>query len=236
MVALLVITKAFNFKRNTCDILTQKPHKQKSILLLLPIVGALVFIVLYFIATILYPGGSQVDKNAVGFSWINNYWCNLLNDEAINGQYNSAKPIALIALFILCCTLSFFWFAVSIHFNIPKKLKKVIQASGLLAGVAAFLLFTNLNHDMIINLASGFGLIATVGTLITLYKNNWQALFAFGLMNILQVAINNYVYYTSGLIVYLPLVQKISFASFLIWMCCICTKLYNRSQTHISGV
>ena len=95
--------------------------------------------------------------------------------------------------------------------------------------VIAFFLFTNINHDLVTNLASIFGLIATIGTFAGLYKTKWFALFAFGLLNILLVAVNNYVYYTKGLIIYLPVVQKISFATFLIWICCIDINLYRLS-------
>ncbi len=205
---------------------TQMIYKSKSILLLTPVFGTLLFVVLYIVATLLYPGGSQVDKNSVGFSWTNNYWCNLLNENAINGKRNPAKPIAMTGMFVLCLTLSFFWFLFPTHVNVSKKLKLVIQISGTLAMIIAFFLFTNINHDLITNLASGFGLIATVGIFVGLYKTKWFGLFAFGLLNILLVAINNYVYYRKGLIVYLPVIQKITFAAFLIWVCCIDIHLY----------
>lgn len=91
------------------------------------------------------------------------------------------------------------------------------------------LLFTNINHDLITNLASSFGAIATIGTFTGLYKNKWFGLFAFGLLNILFAGLNNLCYYDKELIVYLPVIQKITFATFLIWVCCITTNLY-RSQ------
>lgn len=203
-------------------------NKRNNILLLIPIFGAALFVMLYFVATIFYPGGSQVDKNAVGFSWLNNYWCNLLNDNAINGQPNTAKPIAIAGMIILCVTLSLFWLLFPLYINMGKKYKIAIQTSGLLSMGAASLLFTNFNHDLITNLASLFGLLATIGVYIGLYKLQWYRLFAFGLMNILLVALNNYVYYNQELIVYLPIIQKISFATFLIWICSINLKLYKR--------
>ncbi len=185
---------------------------------------------LYIVATLLYPGGSQVDKNAVGFSWVNNYWCNLLNENAINGQRNPAKPVAMTGMLILCLTLIFFWFLFPKHINLSKNLRLVIQISGTLAMTLAFFLFTNINHDLITNLASIFGLIATVGVFIGLYKAKWVGLFTFGLLNMLLVIANNYVYYTKGLIIYLPVIQKISFAAFLIWICCIDINLFRMTE------
>ena len=220
------------FFRNTCclesqqNILTKQLDKPKSIYVLIPIFGTVIFLLLYIIATLLYPGGSQVDKNSIGFSWINNYWCNLLNKNAINGQFNPAKPVALTGMFILCLTLTFFWFIFPKQINVGKSLKLIIQISGALAMIVAFFLFTSINHDIITNLASSFGAIATVGTFIGLYKNNCRRLFFFGLFNILLVVLNNYVYYNKDLIIYLPVVQKITFATFLLWICCIDVTLY----------
>ena len=204
--------------------------KAKNILLLIPIFGTLIFVILYFIATLNYPGGSQVDKNSIGFSWTNNYWCNLLNEAAINGQKNSAKPIALTGMFVLCLTLSFFWYLFPRHTNIDKKLKLTIQISGLIAMIIAFFLFTNINHDLLTNLATSFGAIATIGTFIGLYKQKWFRLFRFGLLNILLVGLNNLCYYNKEFIIYLPVIQKISFATFLIWICLINIKLYRRKE------
>ncbi len=208
--------------------------KIKNILVLIPILGTVFFVVLYIVATFLYPGGSQADKNAVGFSWTNNYWCNLLNENAINGQLNPAKPVALTAMFLLCFTLAYFWFLFPNKINLNHKLRLVIQISGTLSMTIALLLFTNINHDLITNLASSFGAIATIGTFAGLYKNKWFGLFAFGLLNILLVGLNNLCYYNKELIVYLPVIQKITFATFLIWICCITTNLYRKQRKTVT--
>ncbi len=202
--------------------------KQKAAWLLAPVFGTILFVILYMTATFFYPGGSQVDKNAIGFSLVNNYWCNLLNETAINGVYNPAKPIAVVGLTVLCLTLAFFWLLFPKHINQGKAINFFIQISGILAMGIAFLLFTNIDHDLVTNLATFFGIIATTGTLIGLFKVKWYGLFAFGLFNFLLVGVNTHVYYTEALIIYLPVIQKISFASFLIWICSIDINLYRR--------
>jgi hypothetical protein len=204
--------------------------KSNDILVLTPTLGIIIFIVLYFIATFYYPGGSQVDHNSIGFSWINNYWCNLLNENAMNGQHNSAKPIAMSAMLVLCFSLSFFWILFPKHVKPGKIITLLIQISGSISMVVAFFLFTNVNHDLITDVASFFGLIATIGTFVVLYKIKWNELFLFGLINILLVGLNNYVYFTHGLIIYLPVIQKITFASFLIWIFCIDLNLFKSMQ------
>ncbi|MFT3677732.1 MAG: hypothetical protein QM781_17705 [Chitinophagaceae bacterium] len=200
--------------------------KEYNYWLLTPLFGTILFAVLYLLAAYFYPGGSQADANAPGFSWINNYWCNLLNEKAINGQVNPARPIALLAMIVLSSTLSAFWLLFAGRSSTGKVLKFVIGASGILSMAAGFFLFTATDHDLVTNLASAFGLLAVIGTLIGLYTMKWRGLFAYGLANLVLVAVNNYVYYNKGLLLYLPVIQKITFAAFLIWICLISLRLY----------
>jgi hypothetical protein len=202
----------------------------KRLWVLTPILGTASFAILYFVATFYYPGGSQFDKNSIGFSWKDNYWCNLLNDEAINGQSNSAQPIALTAMLLLCVTLAFFWLQFPKYTNLSKTYKLTIQVSGTLAMLIGLFLFTKFDHDLITNLASLFGLIATIGTFMGLFKNGWKTLFYFGVLNILLVIANNFLYYNKDLISYLPIVQKITFVTFLIWICLIDLKIYRLTK------
>jgi glucan phosphoethanolaminetransferase (alkaline phosphatase superfamily) len=210
--------------------LSAQKQQSNKLLQLTPILGTVLFIILYFIATLFYPGGSQANKYGPGFSWAHNYWCNLLNDFAINGQPNPAKPIAMAGMLVLCITLALFWIIFPKQLKLNKALSASIQISGILAMSIAILLFTHINHDLITNLASFFGLTATVGTFIGLYQKKWMHLFTFGLFNILLVVINNYFYYNPGLVVYLPVVQKISFLFFLIWICLMSINLSRLQQ------
>ena len=145
---------------------------------------------------------------------------------------NTAQPIALAALLILCFSLTFFWFQFPKYTLLSKYGKLTIQICGTLAMTSGFLLFTNLDHDFITNLASLFGLIAMTGTIFGLHKNGWKMLYYFGLFNLLLVGLNNFLYYNKDLIVYLPLVQKITFATFLFWICCIDIKIYQMRKTN----
>jgi hypothetical protein len=172
---------------------------------------------MYFIATLHYPGGSQIDKTAKGFSWTQNYGCNLLNENAINGQYNTARPFALGAMVILSITLALFWYIFPQQADLKRNSRMTIQVSGLLSMLIASLLFTDY-HDMVINIASFFGLIATIGTFVALYKLNWTGLFWVGMFNLVLFAMNNILYYGEGLRFYLPVVQKITFLYFLFWI------------------
>ena len=192
---------------------------------LLPLFGSILFLMLYWLATLYYPGGSEWDKNSIGFSWMHNYWCNLLNETAINGSPNPARPIALTGMMILCTSLIVFWYQFPILVDFNKWARLVIQVSGLTAMAIGLFLFTSF-HDMIINIATGFGLIALVGTFVGLWKLKWIKLFWMGLLSILLIGLNNLLYYNKDLLLYLPIVQKITFFYFLLWICLINISLY----------
>jgi hypothetical protein len=190
---------------------------RKSTWFWIPLLGIPSFVLLYVWASFYYPGGSQADAQSTGFSWVNNYWCNLLNSTAINGQTNPAQPIAMTAMVVLCISLAVFWYLFPM-ISLSKTLSvRITQFTGVAAMGTALLLNSSVDHDLITNLASLLGLMAVVGTLIGLRRLQWNILFWFGTMNLLLVLLNNFLYYNPELIGYLPLVQKISFAAFLIW-------------------
>jgi len=208
-----------------------RPAKQtiKPPWTLAPIAGAILFIFLYLIAAHFYPGGSQLDTSSPGFSWTQNYWCNLLSETAINGKLNSARPFAVAAMLVLMLTLGLFWylFPLQTPFSIGKR--RVVQLSGALSmATGAFL--SSSYHDTVVNVASAFGLVALAGTLVGLKELRWTRLLYFGFFNLLLVLVNNILYYGNGLRLYLPVVQKCTFLLFLLWVALICMRMYTTKQ------
>jgi hypothetical protein len=202
----------------------------KSYWLLLPIVGSLLFVMMYVLAANHYPGGNQQNKNAIGFSWVNNYWCNLIADTAINGQPNAAAPYAMLGMAILCISIIAFWVIVPKQVTTKRTQQLSIQLLGSSSMLVAFFLLTNIHHDAIINVAALLGGIALIILLACLYKAKWKTLFYACLFNVILVGLNNYVYYNQALLIYLPIIQKITFASFLGWMCWVCLHAYRSKQ------
>jgi len=202
-------------------------HRTKSIWILAPFIGSFLFVIFYVNAALLYPGGSASDKSAIGYSWTDNYWCNLLSEKAINGQINTARPVAVTAMFILCLSLSSFWILFPALTQLKKYHRLLIQVAGTVCMLTSFLLLTRIDHDLAVNTSSAFGLIAVIGALIALYQLKWNGLFIFGLLNLMLVALNNYLYHSNEMM-YLPVVQKFSFLSFLVWFCLIDLKLYRK--------
>lgn len=196
---------------------------------LVPLFGVILFVVTYIIATLLYPGGSQADSESKGFSWLHNYWCNLLNEKAINGEYNSARPVAITGMIILCISMAVFWHQFAKWINPGPPGRQIMQFSGIASMCSALFIFTRY-HDIIINVTSLLAILALVGTYSGLYKKGWRNLFWVGIFNLVLMGINNFIYYTGKQIYYLPIVQKITFCFVLVWICLIVIKLYRYNR------
>jgi hypothetical protein len=204
-------------------------NKIRNLIILSPVFGCFAFIILYIIATIYYPGGSKANNVSKGFSWVHNYWCNLLNEKAINGALNTGRSYAISAMICICISLAIFWYYIPEKFNYSLPGKKIAQFCGISSMVIALFLFSQY-HDMIINLAGALSIIALVLTQIGLYKKNNYLLFITACFNLLLILINSYIYYTGNLLLYLPLIQKISFLFFLAWICMTTITVYNLNR------
>lgn len=196
---------------------------------MLPAAGSVLFALLYFIATLYYPGGYHADKSARGFSWIHNYWCNLLGEQGINGEPNAARGIAFSAMVVLCVTMASFAYIFPKQVPFSKRVRIAVQVAGVSSMAVAFFIFTE-QHDVLISIASLLGLVGVFGTMIGLRKLRWNNLFWFGIFNLVLVILNNVLYYNEGLMFALPVVQKITFLSFLIWISMISVVLYNKGK------
>lgn len=172
---------------------------------------------LYIYSAILYPGGSQANLNSVGFDWMNNYWCNLMNDKGMNGQFNPAKPFAITAMIILCASLAIFFVQFARKFARNRFWKFIIRIFGLLTMTCAVLIFTNF-HDLMSTLSSVLGVFVVVGIVWEVYKSNLNLFKVGGIMCVVLLAANNYIYYSGQWIEHLPFIQKITFAFVLTWI------------------
>lgn len=197
----------------------------KSYAVLLPVLGNILFASLYLVAVALYPGGNNADEHAPGFSWLHNYWCNLQGTYAINGAVNTARPVALTAMFVLCVSLALFWFHFAHVAGLTGRRKKLMRFSGVACVSAALFIFTSY-HDMLINMTGVLGCIAIVETFLGLRRMKWDKLFVFGVVNLVLIALNNIFYRVKPLLFLLAVTQKITFASCLIWVSLICLQMY----------
>lgn len=119
-------------------------------------------------------------------------------------------------MLVLAATMMIFWWINARLLPLSKKEARVMLSSGIPAALVMIFIFTDL-HDQVINVSGILAAPALWLTLAGLHRKGWKILWAWGAANIVLVLLNNFLYYTPGFLIYLPLVQKISFLSFLLW-------------------
>jgi hypothetical protein len=189
---------------------------KKKIFHLIPTFGIVSFMMLYIIAASQYSGGSKWDKQTIGFNWLKNYWCDLFDVVAYNGQQNPARPIAIFAMFVLSCSFGLLWCFVSKYLAMNNLKRKVMNVASILSMLISVFLFTSF-HEEVINFGGLFGGIALTLTFIALRKNQENRLFYLGIVCLLLSCINYFIYQTGIALQYLALTQKITFLIFFIW-------------------
>jgi hypothetical protein len=177
----------------------------------------LLFVSLYVLATRYYPGGSKAHPAHPGFDWINNYWCDLTDSVAKNGSHNAAQPIALAAMFILCSALAMFWLQAPRLF-VLSKYNRLIQIAGVGAMLVTLFLFTSF-HDTVIHVGGLLGIVALVGAFHGLRQNKQYKHFWFGVFCMFLMLVNYFIYETGWMLSCLAILQKVTFALFLAWVC-----------------
>jgi len=116
-------------------------------------------VILIVIATLVYPGGSLLDKNSIGFDWSKNFLSNLFATKAINGAENPGRIWAVVGMAFHSVGYGIFFI------NMSKKISstqwaKILKYIGGINIIFIFLIATPL-HDV--------GVISIIFTLIGLF-------------------------------------------------------------------
>lgn len=205
-------------------------HK-KAYVLLIPLLGISLFCLLYIVAASLYPGGSEANQIAKGFSWMHNYWCDLLESRARNGTANPAQPIALAAWLVLSLSLVLFWLFLPRLFGTTTIKHRIIQYAGVISSFLGFFIITK-HHDDVITASASFGAIALITTMLALKEGRYYELFRLMALCFLIALINYILFATEVLSGSLPVFQKMAFVVCLLTFGFIDFKIYrNASQS-----
>jgi len=180
------------------------------------LIGIFTAILLFVVAAFYYPGGSQIDKNTIGYDWENNYLCHLFNDKAINGKENASMLWAILGMFVLCVTISLFFIRFSNKIKSPHA-ALIIRYTGSAAMLAAFFVITPY-HDVMTTIASILALITLFYITIFIFRSNLKYFKLLSVFCILILYVNNFIYYTGQFLRLLPVMQKISFVCIVIWI------------------
>ena len=116
-------------------------------------------VILIVISTLVYPGGSLLDKNSIGFHWSKNFMSNLFATTAINGSENPGRIWALIGMAFHAVGYGIFFINMSKKIS-SRKWAKILKFIGAANIIFIFLIATPL-HDI--------GVISIILTLIGLF-------------------------------------------------------------------
>jgi len=179
--------------------------------------GLVAYAVLYVVATYYYPGGSSFNAKEPGFSWTSNYWCELLGRNAKNGKANLARPFGMAGMLMLVMAISTFWYNLPKLIPINKKLDLTLQASGVVSMMSSLFIFSYW-HDFFVYIGVTFGTIAFILSMYGLYSNQFYRFFLLCIICLILILINNFIYVSTYLIDFLPVIQKITFLIIFLWI------------------
>jgi len=180
------------------------------------LIGIIISILFLFTATLYYPGGSQKDRNSIGYDWKNNYISNLFNETAVNGLKSGSRFWAAAGMFFL--SFSFALFFIRFSKKIPLKgAARVIKYFGVASMVFAFLTITPY-HDEMVTISGTLALVSIFYITVFVFKSKLQIFKILSVICLLVAYSCNYIYYTGRFLALLPVMQKLAVAILIIWM------------------
>jgi hypothetical protein len=185
-----------------------------------PIFGMALYLILFTVAAVQYPGGSYNDSYFQGFSVFHNFLCDLMHPITESGALNPARPMAILAHLVLSLTMVCFFYILPEIFDVENKNTSLIRWFGMITMTVFFLMYTQY-HDLIVIFTGLFGTIALIPFFIELSKYPMRgisilAYSCFALSIIVYISYNTKIGFY-----YLPFLQKITFlfdATWVIWV------------------
>ncbi len=164
-------------------------------------------VILILIATLLYPGGSLIDKNSIGFDWTENFICNLFAAKAINGLENPSRSWAIVGMAFHSFGYGLFFVSMSkkVSSAHAATILKIIGATNILF---SFLIVTPL-HDIMVAISSTLFLLGLFYITVFILKTKLHYFKFFCIICLLLFYCTLYIY-GSGDWGFLAIMQKVS--------------------------
>lgn len=138
------------------------------------LICAIISTVLIVIATSLYPGGSISDSSSVGFIWSKNFFSNLFQEKAINGEPNTGRVWALIGMAIHCIGDGLFFIRMA-RVIAEKHTKLVLSVVGYGNIAFNFGIATPL-HDVMVTISSTLSLLGLFYITVLIFRTKLHVL------------------------------------------------------------
>jgi hypothetical protein len=181
------------------------------------LIGVLIGTLLLIIATIYYPGGTYENVNSVGYDWANNYISNLLRPLAVNGEENTARPLAIFGVLFLTASFGLFFVTFSNRIKI-RSASLVIKYLGILATILGFITVIPSMHDLMVTMSSILTLLIFFYITIMVIKSKLNSMKIMSIIFLLTFYFGAYMYFTRTFLEYMPIMQKIIFSMKIVWI------------------
>jgi hypothetical protein len=183
-----------------------------------PMIGLIGFLILFVIATTLYPGGSLNDSGAEGHSYFHNYICDLMSLHLPEGEINRAEPYAVVAHFLLSFGMISFFYILPEIFVKKTTNTKIVRILGMLTMTIFIFMYTSY-HDTVVLITGILGSITLLVYFMELHRHHPDAAlktlsYVCGVLSI-SVFLS---YQTKIGAYYTPLLQKIAFVVDAVWV------------------
>jgi hypothetical protein len=164
-------------------------------------------VLLVVIATLVYPGGSLLDKSSEGFDWSRNFFSNLFEEKAINGAENPSVVWALAGIMFHSLAYGIFFI------NMSRKMPAGQAAVVLKLIGAANILFTSLIatalHDLMVTISSTLFLVGMFYVTVFVVRTRRRLLTLACVVSLLMFYYTLFLY-GSGDVGRLAIMQKVS--------------------------
>jgi hypothetical protein len=192
----------------------------------IPIVGLGLYVVVFIIAAMDYPGGSDNVPSAIRYSFFNNFLCDVMTPTVHGGEYNPARALATVSHLILSTAMIAFFYLLPELFSWSNRNTLVIRYIGMLTMTVFVFMYTPF-HDKIVTATGVLGTVALVPFFIEMrkYPNGLLKTLAYTCFALSIIVF--FIFETEVGYYYLPFLQKITFffdAWWVIWVSVIVLK------------
>lgn len=173
----------------------------------LPVLGVLASFILFVFASTRYPGG---------YDWSNQSISSLFQPAALNHEPNGARSVAAVAVVVFAISMAVVFNTISKRGPTPQH-SKIIRIAGINAMVYTALVITPM-HDVLVGIALLFFVTTMVTIFHRLFVERRFAMLGFGVVCIGMTLTNATMYYGNLLYGFLPIVQKLAHAAWVVWL------------------
>jgi hypothetical protein len=177
------------------------------------LISVVISIIFLVIATLLYPGGSILDKNSVGFDWAKNFFSNLFSAKALNGADNPSRFWAITGM--VFHSIGYGLFFINTSKKIPHKHTEIVLKSIGIANTLFIFLIATPFHDIMVTISSTLTMLGLFYITVFILRTRLWMMKLFCIISMLIFYFTLYLYGAGdwGL---LAIMQKITFLCFML--------------------